>query len=119
MARIGLTLYLMLATTAGPWLCCCTAGRLPVFAVKTTHKAPSNGGCCGHHDGCPDPSDTKQDQSPQSPPAPDTPCPCKSGHRAPTILSAPEDSSVAELGRSLTANPVEGVWLTVATSPQV
>ena len=35
MKRLGLILYLVLATAAGPWYCCCSAARLTAAAVPT------------------------------------------------------------------------------------
>lgn len=48
MVRIGLSLYLMLAAVAGPWLCCCTSERLAALFASPT-KQSSHDGCCGNH----------------------------------------------------------------------
>lgn len=56
MLRTGLAVYLMLAATLGPWLCCCTVRRLlPTTALSRTadcsaeHKTSGGHRCCEDH----------------------------------------------------------------------
>lgn len=48
MARIGLSLYLMLAALAGPCFCCCSAERLTALFAPPMKQA-SCARCCGNH----------------------------------------------------------------------
>jgi hypothetical protein len=87
MLRIGMAVYLMLATTAGPWLCCCTANSLAAVVAASLPKrtaaesAPAAVCCCCHH----------QEARPEKPadhaPAPRRSCPCNE-NRLPFAVAA-------------------------------
>ena len=70
MIRFGLFLYLMLATAAGPGLCCCVADRLGNMPAKET---PTKKCCRNHHDG-------KKEAPAKDPSAA---CPCKQDRVSP------------------------------------
>jgi hypothetical protein len=83
--RIGLSVYLMLATVAGPWLCCC---QLPSFSARLVallrnEAAPPAGtqhSCC--HRGVP-----VKDSRPTSPPKAPS-CPCQGNPSALVLLES-------------------------------
>ena len=100
MARIGLSIYLMFATLAGPWLCCCAPQRLRApFALRPTKEqgqppAHSQGSCCCHQQParCPEP-EVPADR-PRDPDKRDHPCPCgESRPQAVALVSAGHGSS--------------------------
>ena len=84
MVRIGLCLYLMLTTLAGPVFCCCVPDRLAAGFARPVKQDSCNQGCCRHHRA----TGGQQHQIPK--PAPNEPeqptkyptCPCQeNGHR--------------------------------------
>jgi hypothetical protein len=104
MARIGLTLYLMLAAAVGPWLCCCTAGRL--FSLSPATKPTAHQRCCecpachrGHPPGAP--SDLSGDRVP----APRGLCPCNKDRPKALVSVESENSSAVERARSQEKHP--------------
>lgn len=100
MARIGLTLYLMVATAASPWLCCCTAGQLPGPLSSSTPEPPAPHTCCGHGVAPSGQPAANDEQVPDSPPpaAPHGPCPCVKGLRNLSLLAVPERTAGVEQG---------------------
>jgi hypothetical protein len=120
MARIGLTLYLMLATVAGPWLCCCTAGQLPVSFSPTTPEPSVPHTCCGcgaAPSGEPAANDEQAPDNPSPPAAPDGPCPCRKGLQKLSPLAKPVRSPGVEPGGSFESlYPFEaGTFFTVSS----
>lgn len=74
MLRAGLNLYLMFATLAGPWLCCCTTARLGdqlVSLVKKGYHGSSS--CCCKHASEPQNKRNSDNSQPSKVP----PCPCQ------------------------------------------
>jgi hypothetical protein len=70
MLRLGVVIWLIGVTVAGPWLCCCTAMRRAanLFASRPAEAArPEVAACCRHHD----PGEEARAPSPG--------CPCKKG----------------------------------------
>jgi len=108
MTRIGLIAYLVL-TAASPRLCCCTPGRLPVFAAGAAPKAPAESGCCCQNVDAEE--STPKDEQTDKRPAPlrHAPCPCGRDQAAPSILLAAADSTDA--GRSWTTPSLERPWV--------
>jgi hypothetical protein len=54
MVRVGLLVYLIVATAAGPWLCCCTAAHFAALHTPATPQPAAARGeepvpsCCSH-----------------------------------------------------------------------
>jgi len=85
--RIGLSVYLMLVTLAGPWLCCCQLPRLSarfVVLLQNEKAKPAGSNCCR----CQQPVPVK-DSEPSNPPKAPT-CPCQSNHPALVLLQSDE-----------------------------
>jgi hypothetical protein len=97
MVRIGLSLYLMLAAAAGPWLCCCTTERLAArFAFPT--KQSSHNGCCGDHQTAKGSQKHRTpEQSPSDEDQPGCPsCPCQEEGARLAVLASLDSSEVAK-----------------------
>jgi hypothetical protein len=112
MARIGLTLYLVLSTAVGPSLCCCLPGDLLVLFTSAGQPSSAHHGCCGHS-ACDWGGPTKKPNGvPGDPsPAPHQPCACKDNCPEPLALLTPGHPSGAEQGKSLeTPRPIEAGW---------
>ena len=99
MIRVALALYLMLATAAGPGLCCCTG----VWLLGCEAPPPGDGGSssactCGHHG--------QQDRAPQAPdqPEPGKPCPCQEDRATAPAIVTPQMSD-GRRDRSLPSFP--------------
>lgn len=102
MARVGLTLYLMVAAAAGPWLCCCTVGHLFALCPAPQQKPSAGHRCCGHHEAGRGHPNTTPSATPGRPsPAPHGSCPCKENQPAPLVSTVPAPSSGAEQERIL------------------
>jgi hypothetical protein len=103
MIRVALALYLMLASAAGPWLCCCTGVRLLGCEAPPSGDDGGSTPCtCGRHG--------QQNRAPQVPdePQPDKPCPCQDDRAAaPAIVTPPvsEDGRDRPLTSFLAAEP--------------
>jgi hypothetical protein len=85
MFRIGLTLVLVLALAAGPWLCCCTAAQFAAVGVPWNKNVADNAasGCCCDTA----PQSNRHDASHGSPARS---CPChKNRPSAAGLLAAP------------------------------
>src|SRR5437763_15564510 len=102
MLRIGLTLWFVLTTLAGPGLCCCSlraaVGTHPATAAPV--QAPQSGRSCCHRESGPA-------ESAPATPQPQAPCPCKDNHdQPPAVLAA--ICAAAERGdfRSLDVSPL-------------
>lgn len=101
MFRIGLSVYLMLATLTGPWLCCC---RLPRFSARfvvllqndKAKPAESHCCCCQHH------VPVKDSEPPNPPKAPT--CPCQSNRPALVVL---ESDGARQLHRNSNSQAVD------------
>jgi hypothetical protein len=106
MVRVGLALYLMLATAAGPWLCCCTADSLFVLCAGTRPESAGAHCSCGHHGGDRAHPTTKPRGTADDPSqVPRGPCPCKQSRPEPSVFLPPEHSSGAQPGRFLETLP--------------
>jgi hypothetical protein len=94
MARVGLALYLMLATTAGPWVCCCAAAQVGAmlkpagWAPATPVEAP----CCCHGK----PAEAPKPADPR--PAPARSCSCQQ-ERQPAVIIASDLDCTAQSDR--------------------
>lgn len=79
MARIGLTLYLIIVTLAGPWLCCCASVRwiTSLSTPATTLAAPRT--CCGRVNRDAESKPSKKPNREQKSPTPLAPCSCERG----------------------------------------
>src|SRR4051812_8417752 len=96
MARAVLSITLVLATLAGPCLCCCADTRLPAPPGPARPAAES---CCHHH---PRPEKAPATPEPSSPrPTHPDPagCPCRGARTGSTPLAAvgPQDPDQAGL----------------------
>ena len=99
--RIGLSVYLMLSTLAGPWLCCCQPPRLSArfVALLRNEEAKSAGNhhsCCQHH------VPVKDSQPTNPPKAPS--CPCQDNRPA---LVTPVSDGTKQLHRDSNAQAVD------------
>jgi hypothetical protein len=126
--RIGLSIYLMLVTLAGPSLCCCQQQRfhaqLGTLLKNEDGGAPARGPSCCHRQRMPV-------KNPQAPAPSDAPgCPCRNTcpeTAAPVLLGAggarqlhlDPSAPGADLhgGHALSAVCVPSVTLTRAASP--
>lgn len=109
MARIGLTLYLMLATAVGPCLCCCTMARLPAIAMAPAAEPPAPPSCCCHGEApSADPASVDESNPDNSPPAsPAGRCPCDKGLRNVLAIDLPERvSEVDRISALASLNPL-------------
>ncbi len=101
MLRIGLSVYLMLATLTGPWLCCCQLPRMSARFVahlrnkqaKPTEDHPS---CCQHR------VPVKDSQPTNPPKAPS--CPCQGNRPALVLL---ESDPARQLQRDSSAQTLD------------
>lgn len=103
MFRIGLSVYLMLVTLAGPWLCCCQLPRLSArfIALMRLDKAKPAGSihsCCQHR------LPVKDSQPPAHPTDPS--CPCQGTHQETPALVLLESEGARQLDRDLNAQAV-------------
>ncbi len=101
MFRIGLSVYLMLATLAGPWLCCCQLPRLSARFVASLQKEkakPAGSHCCRCQEHVP-----VKDSEPSNPPKAPT-CPCQSNRPALVLL---ESDEAKQLHRDSNAQAVD------------
>jgi hypothetical protein len=81
--KAAVTIYLVLATLAGPWLCCCTAAQ--VAPRPSAADQPSASCCCA--------PEAAEPLSEQSPVVPHKPCSCND-ETLPAVVAAPVDSTV-------------------------
>jgi hypothetical protein len=124
MIRATLTLYLALATAAGPSLCCCAVGaaRAPGRAgVGQTDGTPARCPCCGAAHATPRPIRGHRDGGTASweepSPAPGQRCPCREHPAAPAVLSA-DVTDPAAWARDLTPAGLDPMTLPLtANSP--
>jgi len=97
MARIGISLYLMLVSLVGPGLCCCTITRAwgcqACCASSTQQDHHHHSGCCHHHDSTPKP------ETPKNPDGPS--CPCKDHGAIPVALLRSDLENAKQLKTSL------------------
>ncbi len=104
MFRIGLSVYLMLVTLAGPWLCCCQLPRLSArfVAMMRNDKAKpagNNHSCCQHR------VPVKDSQPPAKPGDPS--CPCQGTRQEAPALVLLESDGARQLDRDLNAQAVD------------
>ncbi len=99
MFRIGLSVYLMLATLAGPWLFCCQLPRLGARFVALLRydkaKSASIPSCCQHR------MPVKDSQPRNHPDAPS--CPCQGSRPEQPALLLVESGETRQLDRD--SNP--------------
>jgi hypothetical protein len=102
--RIGLSVYLMFATLAGPWLCCCQLSRLSaqLTALLRIDKAKSAETihCC-----CQQRVPMKDSQPSKHPKAPS--CPCQNNRENSPALVSLESQATRQLDRELNAQTVD------------
>jgi hypothetical protein len=122
MARIGLTLYLVLASVAGPGFCCCVPGRLAnMFAVgrgKTGQvgAATPRKSCCCHDGGSAPQGHQTPPRKHGRPGCPDSDtCPCKQPGLVTALLSQDAEQLNSVLVRSLLDGPAGLVPATSST----
>ena len=104
MIRIGLSVYLMLVTLAGPWLCCCQLPRLSAqfMALMRSSKMEAPGGnhsCCQHH------APAKKSEQPVHPGVPS--CPCRGTDAEAPALVLLESEGARQLDRDLNSQAVD------------
>ena len=88
MVRIGMSLYLMLVMSAGPWFCCCSCSRLARWLLTSPRPEQTSPAADAH--ACCRPQ-RPPDKSPEKPELPDRPaCPCQESGSGPSALSALE-----------------------------
>jgi hypothetical protein len=94
MIRTTLTLYLALATAAGPSLCCCAMGEVRALGrtgAGQADRTPERCPCCGAAHATPRPTSGHRDRGAASweepSPAPAERCPCREHPAAPVVLS--------------------------------
>ena len=107
MTRVALSLYLIIATAAGPWwLCCCAPGRVVELLASLKPANYVEEGtpncCCKHEKGFP----TKPVPDKSSPPR--VPCECKDTQPTPYVQG---ESRLDELRQLSSMQP--GVDITV------
>ncbi len=103
MIRIGLSVYLMLATLAGPWLCCCQLPRLSarfvaLLRIDKAKPVGSNHSCCQHR------VPVKDSQLPAQPNDPS--CPCQGTRQEAPAIVLLESDGAGQLDRDLNAQAV-------------
>jgi hypothetical protein len=99
--RIGLSVYLMLATLVGPWLCCCQPPRLSARFVallrnEEAKSAENHHSCCQHQ------APVNDSQPTNTPKAPS--CPCQGNRPA---LVTPVSDGTRQLHRDSNAQAVD------------
>lgn len=103
MVRIGMSVYLMLATLAGPWLFCCQLPRLGARLVALLQydkaKSDSTPSCCQQR------MPVKESQPRNHP---DTPsCPCQGSRLEQPALLLVESDGTWQLDRDSNAQAVD------------
>ena len=103
MFRIGLSVYLMLVTLAGPWLCCCQLPRLSaqfiaLMRIDKAKPSASNHSCCQHR------MPVKDPQPPAHPTDPS--CPCQGNRQASPALVSLDSEGAKQLDRDQNAQAV-------------
>lgn len=109
MVRIGISVYLMLATLVGPGLCCCTTPRLLAALAHPGKTEQPRLSCCPHHhqSGVAD-HPTGPEQAPQKREQPGHPdCPCQENRATLALLSPDSESALQLLSRHLASG-----WMT-------
>ncbi|MBA4190961.1 MAG: hypothetical protein C0467_23490 [Planctomycetaceae bacterium] len=108
MLRLALTYQLILAVAVGPWLCCCSAGRM-LAATPPPHNTPASSvdgapservshSCCSHKHQSP-----AEKSAPSKPGQPKDKCPCKDGSdKAATTQAESAQPDVSTFLRILT-----------------
>jgi hypothetical protein len=114
MVRIGLITYLMLATTAGPWVCCCTAGQVTNALASTLPgqgDVPSNPIChsstCCHRNGTPATQQEPKKSDSERPQREGPSCPCQDYKPVLASLVSPDQSNGNQVPRQLSQQAVE------------
>ena len=93
MVRIGVVVYLVLATAAGPAVCCCTMNRLFAFSSQGWSTTSSHHGCCNRHG--------KDGRRPGEVPKRRPDCPCQDSPRDSAYLAAAKSLVPEDAARSL------------------
>ena len=97
MVRIGISIYLMLATLAGPWLCCCTPTRL-LASLAHSGKAGQSQPCCRHHPSAAGEQHTGPKKSPRNQKQSGHPaCPWQENRSEPVGFFSPDSESAKQL----------------------
>jgi hypothetical protein len=122
LARVGLSLYLILAMAAGPWLCCCTPGRSHATPSPAAALPPASHGCCCCGGGATSTEDHAHERGVaaegRAPRAPDSPCPCKSGSRnLPGLVSVDRPGGVEQGGPHPAPHSFDGATIPGTVSP--
>jgi hypothetical protein len=119
MIRVGVSIYLMLTTLAGPWLCCCTTTRLLApttpapLAERHLPTSPAHKSCCCRHQTTA-PDSESGTSAPPAPSSPGRPCPCQ--QRQSNLASLP--TSGAQLAQDLlSAHASQPLPVTAAALP--
>jgi hypothetical protein len=113
MVRVGVCIYLMLTTLAGPGLCCCTVMRsarevAPALrAERRPPASPSHRGCCCHRDTA-TPNEPLPDRGVPKPGSPGRPCPCRQGQSNPVPLPTPSSQLAPESLAAHASQPLPG-----------
>jgi hypothetical protein len=102
--RIGLSVYLMFATLAGPWLCCCRLPHLSARFAALLRKdeakpAESSHSCCQHR------APVKDSRPAHHPDAPS--CPCQGTRQQEPALVLLESDGTRLLDRNSNAQAVD------------
>lgn len=119
MVRIGLSVYLMLATLAGPSLCCCTSTRLVASLLHAREAGQPKPSCCQHHrPGGAGDQHTDRKKSPQDHEQPEHPtCPCQENRFEPVALLSPDPASAKQVqSRSLCSSLTDVIGMLPVTA---
>lgn len=100
MFRMAVISYLVLATLAGPFLCCCNAARISAMLQSTADQERS--GCrhshCCHRTDADQQNDEKRVPS-KNTPDPTKPCPCQENRPVAVHVDAASQEIIRQLER--------------------
>jgi hypothetical protein len=98
MMRVALSIYLMFATLAGPWLCCCSITRMVhlLASLCPQEAQPPTETCCHSKASLPAVPDTEHQRSDEpGRPGDEEPCPCQ--HKgSPAALTLPTNQTTCQ-----------------------
>ena len=97
MFRMAVISYLVLATLAGPFLCCCNAARIAAMLQSDpATSACRHGHCCHHRDAV---QETEQRAPSKNTPDPTKPCPCQENRPVAVHVDAASQEIIRQLER--------------------
>jgi hypothetical protein len=98
MLRLAVISYLVLATLAGPLLCCCNAARIAAMLRSGPEASVCHHGHCCHHGNANQQTDAQRVPS-KNTPGPTKPCPCQENRPVAVHVDAASQEIIRQLER--------------------